>query len=164
MDDWGVSVGIHWCFDGFVPFNVVVLSKCRELLPGRGLAFTLGPTCSTNWRCLLGISATLTFEIPTGSAHHPRILKSMASSGTDSLQVPTIYKAHTYQAYAGISQQHMAQHMVRLHTLWLFNIAMEAMALIQIDDFPSERNLHLKFMVEIFHGKALNNQRVPPID
>ena len=28
------------------------------------------------------------------------------------------------------------------YTLWLFNIAMEAMALIEIDDFPSERNLH----------------------
>jgi hypothetical protein len=88
----GVSVGIHWCFEGFFPFNVVVLSqsKCRELLPGRGLAFTLGPTCSTNWRCLLGISATLAFEIPTGSAHHPRILKSMAISGTDSLHLPYI--------------------------------------------------------------------------
>ena len=33
--------------------------------------------------------------------------------------------------------------MTVLYTLWLFNVAMEAMALIEIDDFPSERNLHL---------------------
>jgi hypothetical protein len=40
-------------------------------------------------------------------------------------------------------------------TLWLFNIAMEAMAHLQ-KIFPA-RNLHLS---RIFHGELLNNQMV----
>ena len=44
-------------------------------------------------------------------------------------------------------------------TLWLFNIAMEAMALIEIDDFPIKNQ---QFIYGIFHGYVSHNQRVIP--
>ena len=52
------------------------------------------------------------------------------------------------------------KHQIDIGHLVMTNIAMEAMALIEMDDFPSERNLHVYHLWEIFHGYVSHNQMV----